>query len=80
MWQIMSRVNLNQNQSPHLTMPFIHEELQQFYLHLNINNNTSQKLGYQDFHYFDGEHEHPQSRLIFPYFLSFSDDEMCFFI
>jgi len=36
-------------------MPFINKELQQFCLHLNINNNTLQTLGYQDFHYFDGE-------------------------
>ena len=36
-------------------MPFINKELQQFCLHLNINNNTFQTLGYQDFLYFDGE-------------------------
>ena len=44
-----------QNPPPNLTMPFINKELQQFCLHLNINNNTFQTLGYQDFHYFDGE-------------------------
>ena len=44
-----------QNPPSNLTMPFINKELQQFCLHLNINNNTFQTLGYQDFHYFDGE-------------------------
>jgi hypothetical protein len=51
----MSRGFKYQNPPPNLTMPFINKQLQQFCLHLNINNNTFQTLGYQDFHYFDGE-------------------------
>jgi hypothetical protein len=52
---ILSSVYANQNPPPNLIMPFTDKELQQFCLHLNNYDNTSQTLGYQDCHYFDGE-------------------------
>jgi len=52
---IMSIRMGTQNPPPNLTLPFINKDLQQFCLHLNINNNTLQTLGYLGFRHFDGE-------------------------